>query len=96
MAYRLFPPIYQIQSTDDFMTLTSEWVNNLVGEIESHDSSVEIKKVAIQDSGSIDVNGRVKVADVASTVSATAGEIRFNSATNKFQGFDGTSWQDFH
>ena len=39
---------------------------------------------------------KMPVGTTAQRASAQSGDIRFNSSTNKFQGYDGTTWQDFH
>tara|TARA_R100001244_G_scaffold52065_2_gene45234 strand:+ start:797 stop:1069 length:273 start_codon:yes stop_codon:yes gene_type:complete len=44
--------------------------------------------------GRIQVNQNITSPDVAQD--DREGEIRYNAATSKFQGFDGTLWQDFH
>jgi len=44
--------------------------------------------------GRIQVNQNITNPDVAQD--DREGEIRYNAATSKFQGFNGTSWQDFH
>jgi len=46
----------------------------------------------------IEVNGFIKVGSSATTgaVKTSNGMIKFNSATSKFQGFDGTAWVDLH
>ena len=98
-AYNLFPRfpfVFIDNNMDKVWTMTSEWGNNLIAELESNDSDVLKRKVEIDGNGSIEVTGRINVADVDATISATAGDIRFNSTSSKFQGFDGTSWQDFH
>ena len=52
------------------------------------------------DGGTVRLNGRIQVNQNASNPDVSqddrVGEIRFNALTNKFQGFDGSSWQDFH
>jgi hypothetical protein len=40
------------------------------------------------------VDGRIRVAEGTGT--ATAGDIRYNTSTNKHQGYDGTSWNDMY
>lgn len=46
----------------------------------------------------LDVEGYVKVgsSDTAGDVAPVAGMIRFNTATSKFEGYDGTTWVAFH
>lgn len=43
----------------------------------------------------LEVAGAIKIGDTT-TVAPSAGTIRFNTTTNKFQGYDGTVWQDLH
>lgn len=43
----------------------------------------------------LEVAGAIKIGDTI-TVTPSAGTIRFNSTINKFQGYDGTVWQDLH
>ena len=50
----------------------------------------------IDQNRSINIEGRIKVGDTAASVIAQAGDIRFNSATNKHQGYNGTSWNDLY
>ena len=40
------------------------------------------------------INGRLRVTDNVAT--AVAGDIRYNSSTNKHQGYDGTTWNDMY
>ena len=46
----------------------------------------------------LDVNGYIKVgsSDTTGDATPTAGMIRFNSVTSKFQGYNGTTWVDFN
>lgn len=45
----------------------------------------------------LDVNGNIKVADSNAICAAgNAGEIRYDTATNKHQGCNGTSWNDLY
>ncbi len=43
----------------------------------------------------LEVNGAIKIGET-SAATPTAGTIRFNSTTNKFEGYDGTAWVAFH
>jgi hypothetical protein len=58
--------------------------------------SLNIFNVLIDQNKSIQVDGRIKVGDTAASVTAQAGDIRFNTLTNKHQGYDGTSWNDLY
>ena len=42
----------------------------------------------------VNFSGRIRVAD--NTETAVAGDIRYNTGTNKHQGFDGTGWNDLY
>ena len=46
------------------------------------------------DNNLIKINGRLRVTDNSAT--AVAGDIRYNSSTNKHQGYDGSVWHDFY
>ena len=43
----------------------------------------------------LEVNGAIKIGET-SAATPTAGTIRFNTTTSKFEGFDGTAWVAFH
>lgn len=43
----------------------------------------------------LEVNGAIKIGNTA-TAAPTAGTIRFNTTTSKFEGYDGTTWVAFH
>ena len=43
----------------------------------------------------LEVNGAIKIGST-SAAAPTAGTIRFNSTTSKFEGYDGTTWVAFH
>ena len=45
---------------------------------------------------SINVPGRIQVGEVGVSVTPVAGDIRYNSSTNKHQGYNGTSWNDMY
>lgn len=46
------------------------------------------------DDRAITINGRLRVTD--NSVTAVAGDIRYNATTNKHQGYNGTSWNDMY
>jgi len=58
--------------------------------------SLNIFNVLIDQNKSIQVDGRIRVGDTAASITAQAGDIRFNTSTNKHQGYDGTSWNDLY
>lgn len=43
----------------------------------------------------LEVNGAIKIGST-SAATPTAGTIRFNTTTSKFEGYDGTAWVEFH
>lgn len=43
----------------------------------------------------LEVNGAIKIGET-SAATPTAGTIRFNTTTSKFEGYDGTAWVAFH
>jgi len=43
-----------------------------------------------------EVAGEIKVGDLETGIPPQPGMIRFNNATNKFQGYDGNNWIDMH
>ena len=96
MAYSYLPNLRNKNNIEEVIEILGNWGNNIVLDLESRDVTVNIRKVAIEETGSITVAGRVNISDVASSVTPQAGDMRFNSATNKFQGYDGTAWRDFH
>ena len=71
------------------------WAASLVRSLEEKES-LNIFNVLIDQNKSIQVDGRIKVGDTAASVTAQAGDIRFNTLTNKHQGNDGTSWNDLY
>jgi len=77
-------------------TLTENWANQLKGSLDSQQVTTEERKVEIDQNSSIQIEGRVRVGEVTTSVTPVAGDIRFNSSTNKHQGFNGTVWQDFY
>ena len=43
----------------------------------------------------LEVNGAIKIGET-SAATPTAGTIRFNTTTSKFEGYDGSAWVAFH
>ena len=76
------------------------WASQLVNVLERNRDEIFSSFIRQDSGGTIRLNGRIQVnqnntnPDVSED--ARVGEIRFNTLTNKFQGFDGSSWQDFH
>lgn len=91
-----FPFQFDTETTEKMWYLVRSWGNNLKDSLDIQNAVFLSNKLGTDKNGSISVVGRAKIGDVAATVSATAGDMRYNSSTSKFQGFDGTSWNDFH
>ena len=77
-----------------------QWADSLNDKLSS--DGVKIRNSVQQDQfGSISIRGRLRLnsnltdPDTAETT-PLKGQIRFNVDTNKFQGYDGTAWRDFH
>ena len=99
MAYSNFPRfpyVIQDEAIQTVWDLMDRWSSSLVSDIQESDDYLQKRKTDIDENGSIKAEGRIKVEDTASTVTPRTGDIRFNSSTNKFQGYDGTAWRDFH
>jgi hypothetical protein len=82
------------------LTQMEQWADSLNDKLSA--DQVQIRNSVQQDQfGSISIRGRLRL-NSNSTNPDTAestplkGQIRFNAATNKFQGYDGTGWRDFH
>ena len=72
---------------------TAEFINGTTGT----DAVYTAGNVGIGTStpqATLDVNGAIKVGNTTAT--PVAGMIRFNTTTNKFEGYDGTAWVEFH
>ena len=84
----------------DALTQMEQWADSLNDKLSA--DQVQIRNSVQQDQfGSISVRGRLRLNSNLTnpdTAEATPlkGQIRFNAATNKFQGYDGTAWRDFH
>tara|TARA_R100001086_G_scaffold219837_1_gene136650 strand:- start:139 stop:411 length:273 start_codon:yes stop_codon:yes gene_type:complete len=88
-----------------FPRLTSDqnvlrWATQLVGVLGKNRDEIFSSFTRQDTGGTIRLNGRIQVnqniTDPDVTTDDREGEIRYNAATSKFQGFNGTSWQDFH
>jgi hypothetical protein len=72
----------------------------LVNALERNRDEIFSSFIRQDNGGTIRVNGRIQVnqnftdPDVSET--DRVGEIRYNASTSKFQGFNGSGWQDFH
>jgi len=76
------------------------WATQLVGVLGKNRDEIFSSFTRQDTGGTIRLNGRIQVNQNITNPDVAAddreGEIRYNAATSKFQGFDGTSWQDFH
>ena len=87
-------------AAQDALTQMEQWADSLNDKLSS--DGVKIRNSVQQDQfGSVSIRGRVRLnSNVTDPYTAEAtplkGQIRFNAATNKFQGYDGTGWRDFH
>lgn len=86
--------------SDDALNKMEAWADSLNDKLSA--DQVKIRNGVQQDQfGSISIQGRLRLNSNLTnpdTAEATPlkGQIRFNAATNKFQGYDGTGWRDFH
>ena len=86
--------------SDDALNKMEAWADSLNDKLSA--DQVKIRNSVQQDQfGSISIQGRLRLNSNLTnpdTAEATPlkGQIRFNAATNKFQGYDGTGWRDFH
>ena len=84
----------------DALNQMEQWADSLNDKLSA--DQVQIRNSVQQDQfGSISIRGRLRLNSNLTdpdTAEATPlkGQIRFNAATNKFQGYDGTAWRDFH
>ena len=87
-------------SAQNALTQMEQWADSLNDKLSA--DQVQIRNSVQQDQfGSISIRGRLRLNSNLTnpdTAEATPlkGQIRFNAATNKFQGYDGTGWTDFH
>ena len=86
--------------SDDALNQMEQWADSLNDKLSA--DQVQIRNSVQQDQfGSVSIRGRLRLNSNLTnpdTAEATPlkGQIRFNAATNKFQGYDGTDWRDFH
>ena len=86
--------------SDDALNKMEAWADSLNDKLSA--DQVKIRNGVQQDQfGSISIQGRLRLNSNLTnpdTAEATPlkGQIRFNTDTNKFQGYDGTGWRDFH
>ena len=87
------------------LTSTSEsnifrWAAQLVNVLERNRDEIFSSFTRQDAGGTVRLNGRIQVNQDATNTDVTTddrvGEIRYNAATSKFQGFNGSGWQDFH
>lgn len=79
---------------------TLRWAAQLVGVLERNRDEIFSSFTRQDTGGTVRLNGRIQVnqntTDPDVATDDREGEIRYNAATSKFQGFNGTSWLDFH
>ena len=85
--------------SDDALNKMEAWADSLNDKLSA--DQVKIRNSVQQDQfGSISIQGRLRLNSNLSNPDTAGpfvkGQIRFNAATNKFQGYDGTGWRDFH
>ena len=85
--------------SDDALNKMEAWADSLNDKLSA--DQVKIRNSVQQDQfGSISIQGRLRLNSNLSNPDTAGpfvkGQIRFNAATNKFQGYDGTDWRDFH
>ena len=84
----------------DALNQMEQWADSLNDKLSA--DQVQIRNSVQQDQfGSISIRGRLRLNNNLTdpdTAESTPlkGQIRFNVDTNKFQGYDGTAWRDFH
>jgi len=91
-----FPYSFPNNVTAAMWDLIGRWADGTNTAINDNEIRIERRRVLIDDNASIAISGRIKVGDTGAAVTPETGDIRFNATTNKFQGYDGTTWQDFH
>ena len=94
-AFPRFPYLFDSNVTATLYRIIADWATATIEQNNQADIVLQQRKVEKDNAGSIEISGRIKVGDV-STVDPREGDIRYNSTTNKFQGYDGTAWRDFH
>ena len=86
--------------SDNALNQMETWADTLNDKLSA--DQVKIRNSVQQDQfGSVSIPGRLRLNNNLSnpdTAEPTpvAGQMRFNTATSKFQGYDGTAWRDFH
>ena len=86
--------------SDNALNQMETWADTLNDKLSA--DQVKIRNSVQQDQfGSISIRGRLRLNNDLSNPDTpeptpVAGQMRFNTATNKFQGYDGTAWRDFH
>ena len=76
------------------------WAAQLVNVLERNRDEIFSSFTRQDTGGTVRLNGRVQInQDVTNPDVSTddrVGDIRYNAATTKFQGFSSAGWQDFH
>tara|TARA_X000001388_G_scaffold21546_1_gene14528 strand:+ start:3509 stop:3913 length:405 start_codon:yes stop_codon:yes gene_type:complete len=76
-----------------------QWADSLNDKLAT--DQVQMRNTVKQDQfNSISIEGRIQLNSNFRNPDTVGpfqkGQIRFNASTNKFQGYDGTAWRDFH
>tara|TARA_R100001143_G_C3355483_1_gene132053 strand:- start:320 stop:598 length:279 start_codon:yes stop_codon:yes gene_type:complete len=91
----IFPRLTQATENNIF-----RWAAQLVNVLERNRDEIFSSFTRQDTGGTVRLNGRVQVNQDASNPDVSTddrvGEIRYNAATNSFQGFTTGGWQDFH
>jgi hypothetical protein len=89
-------PVFPGKSSTNMLFLTSDRGSGDAIERMRIDSNGNVGVGTTAPTVKLEVNGAIKVGNEATTTSApTAGMIRFNTTTNTFEGYNGTSWITF-
>ena len=91
-----FPFSFEENTTRKMWELSENWANHLRNSLATQDATINRRKVEIDENASVQVEGRIRVGEVTTSVTPVAGDMRYNTGTNKFQGYNGTTWQDFN
>ena len=94
-----WPNIPSGSNVDSAIKLMERWANRLLDVLGS--DNIKLRNTVVKnESDSISIQGRIRLnsnlTDPDTTETFVKGQIRFNASTNKFQGYDGTGWRDFH
>ena len=83
------------QSVRDIWDNIANWSSTLIRSLEESNTR-SIFFVTEDENESINIEGRIQVGEVGVSVTPVAGDIRYNTSTNKHQGYNGTSWNNMY